>query len=129
MQKILRKFNSNFFLRLGLGTMLLYSGYTTIVQPLSRNNLLVELPPIIKGFISIIPPEALLRFLGLGEIIIALALILWFLPRRIVFFAGIITALEVGFLLFVFGLTPTTYVYLGALAAAIGLTLAYRRGW
>jgi hypothetical protein len=129
MQNFWRKFNSNFFLRLGLGVMFLYSGYETVARPMLRQSLWAELPALIRPYLLVVPVEVWLRTLGIGEVILAAAFLAWFLPRRVVFSVSLVAAVEIGLILLALGITPLTYPYLGALAAALGIVLAYRRGW
>ena len=50
MDNLIKKFNSQFFIRCGLGLMFVYVGYRTIVQPTLRVNILSALNGLLKKY-------------------------------------------------------------------------------
>jgi hypothetical protein len=129
MKRILKKFNNNFFLRVGLGSMLLYTGYSTVTKPLVREDVWVALPAAVVDFLNFIEFQTALQVLGIVEILLAVGLLLWFLPRRLVFWVSLLVALENFLLLLLFGLSVESAPLLGVLAAAVATVLTYRKQW
>jgi len=129
MKWILKKFNNNFFLRVGLGSMLLYTGYSTITKPLVREDIWLALPSAAVDFLNFIEFQTALQVLGIVEILLAVGLLLWFLPRRLVFWVSLLVALENFLLLLLFGLSVESAPLLGVLAAAVATVLTYRKQW
>ena len=94
---ILKKFNPEWFLRIGFGLMYLYSGADLIQHPTSWHW---ALPYWMKQMIStVIPLDMYLRFQGGVEILMALCLLAWFLKPAIVKYAALLSTLEMAAIL------------------------------
>ena len=127
LNKFFNTFNAYFWLRFGLGVMFFYSGYQTVADPMIRSDLFRGLPSFFDIVLNIIPLEVWFRLLGILELVIAVLFLAWFLPKKTVFWAGLVATVDVAILLAVFGLSYNTVPYVGILGAAVATTLFYKK--
>jgi hypothetical protein len=125
MIKILRRFTPECSLRLGLGTMFLYSGFHMFNNP---NSWTWAIPSWFRKMVEVgtgIPIESYLKMQAVSEVILALALLAWFLPRRIMRWFAALATIELAGILVLgeTGIDAITFRDLGALGAALALTL------
>lgn len=119
--RLLGRFRPEWPLRLGLGLMYAYSGFSLIRQPLDWQGFL---PPWFAAFVGgVMPLETYLAIQGAGEILLALVFLAWFLPRRLVLAAAVVAALEIAGILLFTGIDLITFRDLGLLGAALALAL------
>ena len=124
---LFQKINPEQALRLGLGLTYLYSGYNLVIHPTAWHWALPYwLRTVIAAFMSL---NTYLVLQGIGELLLAFILLGWFLPRRIVFLAAILSTVEFFAILFLalfpFNATNflTTFRDIGLLGAASALLM------
>ncbi|MBI2097630.1 MAG: hypothetical protein HYT46_01705 [Candidatus Vogelbacteria bacterium] len=117
-------------LRLSLAVMYLYSGIDIFTNPKSWTW---AIPVGLKNFLVSLTVDAdayliiFLKVQAVGEIIIAAAFLLWFLPRRLVKWLAFISALEMALILVFTGIDLVTFRDIGLLGASFALFLIYAR--
>lgn len=131
MKKFLSKISPEWSLRLGLGAMYIYSSIDILrhptawfwaVRPLFRYlplsmQLQFTNPDFMKSFLMI---------QGWVELLLALILIGWFLPKRVVMWVAGLTALEMAGILLIIPIDAVTFRDLGLLGGAFALFLLLR---
>ena len=86
------KIRPEWSLRLGLGVMYLYSGFDLMKNPTGWHW---ALPYWLSQFIEkLVAIDNYLRFQGFVEILLALIFLAWFLRPKLVFWAALVSALE-----------------------------------
>ncbi len=122
----LRRIPPEWPLRIGLGLMYLYSGTSLIREPAEWVGFL---PQWFTRFVSaVIPLNTYLAIQGLGELVIALFLLVWFLPRWVARLAAIAAVFEILFIIIFVGIDLVTFRDLGLLGGALTLLiLIFRR--
>lgn len=122
MGDFLQKLKPEWPLRIGLGLMYVYSGYDIFVHPTAWYWALRPLPQFLHVLINNqIGINAYLRVQGVGEIILALLFLAWFLPRGVVRFASALAALEMALILWFVGIDAVTFRDIGLLGATVAL--------
>lgn len=122
MGSFLQKLRPEWFLRIGLGLMYVYSGYDILVHPTAWYWALRPLPQFLQIIINNqIGINAYLRVQGVGELILAFLFLAWFLPRWVPQFASALAALEMALILWFVGIDAVTFRDIGLLGAAIAL--------
>lgn len=92
-----RKISTEWALRMGFGVMYLYSGTDLMTHPTAWYW---ALPLWLKNAISaVMPLSTYIRFQGALEIILALALLAWFLKPAIVKWVALMSTLEMAAIL------------------------------
>lgn len=118
----LKKISPLWPLRLGLGIMYLYSAYDIFLHPTAWYWALRPLPQFLQVIINNqIGINNYLRLQAAGELLLALALLAWFLPRRVAQWAAGLVALEMAAILFLVGIDAVTFRDIGLLGAAVSL--------
>lgn len=112
-----------FFLRLGFGLMYLYSGYDLVVNPKHWQGFITDAPKFINRLATSVGTTNFLRFQGLAELAIALGLLAWFLPTRLVKWLVLAAVLEMAAILVTVGINLITFRDLGLLGGLAGLLL------
>ena len=127
MTTFLEKISPEWSLRIGIGAMYLYSGFDLFFHPKAWSW---ALPYWLREFInSIIPLDTYLKTQGIGEIIMAIILLSWFLKPQIVKWFALLSALEMfgilalGFLPFNIENFSTTFRDIGLLGGSLALFL------
>ena len=117
-------------LRLGLGAMYLYSGIDLVLHPTAWAW---AIPYWLRQtVISVVPLNTYLQLQGAVEIVFALALLAWFLPRGLVRGAALLSALEflvilaLAFFPFSEAIFLITFRDIGLLGASIALFMILR---
>lgn len=109
-------------MRLGLGLMYAYSGYSIFQHPEKWEWAVASLPPFLGGIITNrIGVDNYLKMQGLGELLLAFIFIAWFIPRRIVKWAAVLAVLEMAAILWIVGVDTVTFRDIGLLGAALAL--------
>ena len=115
----LHAIRQQYILRVGLGLAYLYSSYHLIFYP---TDWAAFLPLWLYNFLSTsVGVDTYLRIQGFGEFVIALAFLLWFVPRKLVCIAAVLSTLEFLGILLLFGIDVTTFRDIGLLAVSIAL--------
>lgn len=109
-------------LRLGFGFMFLYSGFDLLRHPTGWYWAIRPLPQFIQNLIDVsVGIDSYLRIQGIAEIVFALVLLGWFLPRWIVQIVSLLVALEIAAILLLVGISGDTFRDIGLLGAALAL--------
>ncbi len=124
---LFRRLKPELALRLGLGAMYLYSGFSLVRKPDDLGSALGSLPKALLVIIDQIGPERYLSIQGAGEIAIGLIFLLWFAPRWLVLLASFLSALEMALILWLVGVDPATFRDIGLLGGSSALWLLYLR--
>lgn len=105
--------------------MYAYSGYDLITTP-SHWQLFV--PAWLLGILSAVglPAETFLRLQGVVELAMVFVFVAWFLPRRFVFWAAAVSAVELAAILLFFGVDLITFRDIGLVGASGALAAASR---
>lgn len=118
------KINAEWPLRLGLGAMYLYSGYDLVVNPQHWYGFV---PRWFSQTVSAVASvENYLRLQGMGEFLLGILFLAWFLPRGLVRFAALAAAGEMALILLFVGVDPITFRDIGLLGASAALFLLSR---
>lgn len=125
---LLQKLSPEWVLRIGLGGMYLWSGFDIIRHPKSWYWALRPLPQFIQDVIGSIGIDTFLVIQGAGELLLALLLLLPFLPRRLLRWVAFLNALEMALILILVGVDAVTFRDIGVLGGAIALWLLALRG-
>lgn len=113
-------------LRIGLGFMYIYSGISLIRNPVEWVGFL---PPWFAGVVgSLMPLNTYLLIQGLGELMIALIFLGWFLPRWLVRLGTAVAAIEMVGIVLLAGVDFITFRDLGLLGGTLALFLLTSRG-
>jgi hypothetical protein len=123
MSSFIQKLSPAMFLRLGLGLMFLYSGVDIVRNPNAWSWAVRGLPNFIQSMIDTVGLETYLRLQGMSEILLAAALLAWFLPRKIGAIAGLIAGLEMLAITVLIGLDAVTFRDIGLVGAGFALFL------
>lgn len=131
MNKFLSKLTPEWSLRTGLGVMYLYSGIDILRHPTAW---FWAVRPIFKWFPTSMQailgqPAFMKKFLmsqGALEVIFAIVLLAWFLPKKYVAGVAGLTALEMAGILFLIPIDAVTFRDFGLLGAGLALFLILR---
>ncbi|MDP3770558.1 MAG: hypothetical protein Q8R40_06515 [bacterium] len=116
---VIKKISPEWALRLGLGLMYLYSGYDLIVKPSHWYGFVPQwFSQMVTQTTSV---ENYLRIQGMGEGLIGVLFLAWFLPRYAVRTACLVTILEMSMISLFVGIDPITFRDIGLLGAALAL--------
>ena len=125
---VLKNLHAEWPLRLGLGTMYLYSAYDIFVHPTAWYWAVRPLPQFAQTIINNqIGINNYLRLQAAGELILALVLLAWFLPRWVIQWAAGLAAIEMAVILLLVGLDAVTFRDIGLLGAALSLFVMFFR--
>ena len=126
MNKFLSRLTPEWSLRLGLGLMYVYSGIDILRHPTAWHwavrPLLKWFPASIQATLS--QSEVMNRYLllqGIVELVLAVILLAWFLPKFWVSRAAFITILEFAGILLLIPVDAITFRDIGLLGAALAL--------
>ena len=127
----LSKLTPEWSLRVGLGVMYLYSGIDIVRHPTAW---FWAVRPVFKWFpsgmqASLTQPSFMKNFLvsqGLIEIIFALVLLCWFLPKKFVKLVAALITLEMAGILFLIPIDAVTFRDFGLLGGGLALFLILR---
>jgi len=106
-------------IRVGCGCVNLYSGFFLLTDP---QRYYKYVPGWLDSFANLIASlDTYLRFQGIGEVLIALGLLGWFLPRWCVRIAAILLTAEMTLILLFVGVDAVTFRNMGLVGAALAL--------
>ncbi len=120
-------------LRVGLAATYIFSGIDLVKNPTAWhwaiNQALVNLPDFFSTFVNeTIGVNTFLKVQGVGELILAVLLLTWFLPKKILQPLAAFITVEMFFILVLTGIDYYTFRDLGLLGAGLALTaIAYRK--
>ena len=114
-----------FILRLSLAITYFYSGWSLLTSPTSWTQFVpFWLKEQLMNFNF--PVAVFVQVQGAVEMLLALIFILWFMPRNLVCYAALFSALEMAFILIFTGIDLTTFRDIGLLGLSLGIFLIYR---
>jgi len=122
----LQKISPEWALRLGLGLTYLYSGYDIATHPTAWSWAIRGLPQVVQNLIGQIGVETFLRVQGVVEILFALVLLAWFLPKKLVRAVALLIGLEMLLILLFVGIDAVTFRDIGLLGGALALFVLMR---
>ena len=108
-------------LRLGLAATYLYSGYDLFMHPGSWHWAVRGLPIFIQNIIDAIGIDTYLQFQGATELLFAIVLLVWFLPKKLARVVSALIMLEMIGILLLVGIDPITFRDFGLVGAAAAL--------
>lgn len=127
MNQFLQKISPEWILRLGLGSMYLYSGFGLILNPLAW---IWAIPWWYKQLVlTVMPLESYLRFQGSLEVFMAFIFLSFFFPKSVVMIISALSSLELLFILFFAPQFSITFRDIGVLAASLALLLMIIKGF
>lgn len=134
MNKFLSKLTPEWSLRAGLGAMYLYSGLDIVRHPTAW---FWAVRPIFKWFpasmqASLTQPAFMKKFLlsqGVVEVVFAVVLLAWFLPKKYAKWVAGLTALEMAGILLLIPVDAVTFRDFGLLGAGLALFLILNGGF
>jgi cobalamin biosynthesis protein CobD/CbiB len=109
----------DFWLRLGIGLMYLYSGFDLFVNPQHWYGFVPQW--LSQSLISYLTIENYLKIQGAGEFLLGLIILAWFLPKFLVQSAVILAILEMILILLFIGIDPITFRDIGLLGGSLAL--------
>src|SRR3989344_2892208 len=131
MSKFLSKLTPEWSLRAGLGVMYLYSGIDIVRHPTAWfwavRPVLKWLPSGMQATLG--QPAFMKQFLlsqGILEIIFAVVLLAWFLPKKFAKWIAVLTTLEMAGILFLITIDAVTFRDFGLLGGGLALFLILR---
>ncbi len=109
-------------MRIFLGLMFLYSGYDIVVHPTAWTWAVRALPVFMAEMIeNTVGTVTYLRLQGASELLLALALMAWFLPRKITIVAAAVATIEMFAITLLVGLDSVTFRDIGLIGAGWAL--------
>ena len=121
----LKKISPQWALRLSLGIMYLYSGVDILYHSDSWTWAIRSLPSFVSGPITQFGVAKFLFIQGIGEIILAIILLAWFVPKIIVKYVGLLSALEMLAIVLLVGVDQVTFRDIGLIGSGLALFLLY----
>lgn len=133
MSKYLSKLTPEWALRIGLGAMYVYSGIDIIRHPTSWfwavRPLFKWVPVSVQ--MAMTKPEVMSKYLviqGIGEILLAVVFLAWFVPKYLVKWAALLSVVEFAVILLLIPIDAITFRDIGLLGAFVALWLMLMRG-
>jgi uncharacterized membrane protein YphA (DoxX/SURF4 family) len=123
----LKKISPWLVLRLGLGAMFLYSGYSLVTTPRAWLWAVELAPQFLQDIIESVGTDLFLRGQGVIELAVALVFLGWFLPRRVVLVASVVASLEMFSILLFVGVNSETFRDIGLLGGTVALFVSLWR--
>lgn len=125
---LFQKISPEWVLRIGLGGMYLWSGLDIVRHPKSWYWAIRPLPQFVQSLIGSIGIDTFLVIQGVGELVLAVLLLLPFLPRRLLRWVAFLNALEIALILLFVGVDAVTFRDIGVLGGAVALWFLALRG-
>lgn len=125
--RLLEKFTPEWAIRLTLGAMYLYSGIDILRYPSAWTWAIKNLPAFIENPITAFGVSRFLYLQGIGEIMLAVILIVYFMPRIVVKYTGLFSALEMLAISVLVGIDAITFRDLGLIGSGLALYLLIRK--
>lgn len=108
-------------LRVGFALMYFYSGSDLISHP---QGWYWAIPQWFAQLVSgVMPLDAYLKVQGVGEIVIGIALLAWFLKPAVVKWFALLAAIEMAGIVFLSGINSITFRDIGLLGGALALVM------
>ncbi len=128
-KKLYSKLNPEAFLRVGFGAMYLYSSIDIIRHPANWEWAVKTLPGFIQTpIVNVMGLNGFLFWHGVGELVLALVFLSWFLPRIFLRFAAFFAFLEMASILVFIGIDLITFRDIGLLGGmAALLVMSFRQ--
>ena len=117
----LLKISPEWFLRLGLGGVYLYTSIDIFLHPKGWYWAVRGLPQFMQSGINNLGVDNYLKVQAAGEFAIALMLLLWFLPKALTKVAALLAALQMLAILLLVGVGLDTFRDIGLLGAGLAL--------
>ena len=127
MKVSLNNASAEWMLRIFLALTYFYSGFDLFRHPTSWHWAVSSLRDVVEMPIRSLGIDAYLRFQGASEILFATVFLSWFLPRRIVMWVALLTALEMAGVLALGRIDQQTFRDFGILGAALALSILTRQ--
>lgn len=108
-------------LRIGCAFVNLYAGFYLVTDPARYHKFVPNWLNAISE--SVASVDTYLRIQGVGEILIAMTLLCWFMPKWAVRLAASTLALEMTLILLFIGVDSVTFRNVGLLGAALALVI------
>jgi len=122
MEALTRKISPAWILRVSLGVSYLYSGYDLLVHPTGWYWAIRGLPQFIQTIITdSIGLDHFLRTQGVAELMIAFAMVAWFLPKWALKWASFLVVAQMALILIFVGLSLDTFRDIVILGAGLAL--------
>lgn len=123
----LSKISPEWFLRLGLGGVYLYTSIDIFLHPKGWYWAVRGLPQFMQGAVNSIGIDNYLRAQAALEFAIALALLFWFLPKTLPMIAGFLVGLQMAAILLLVGISLDTFRDIGLLGAGLALFVLLKK--
>lgn len=123
--KILKTISPEWFLRIGLGIMYLYSGFSLFTEPLNWQGFIPLW--LLKFLGNFADTEVFLKIQGIGELFLALFFLAWFIDKRLTKAAAYLAAGEMALIIALVGIDLITFRDIGLLGAALALSALLSR--
>jgi len=120
-------FTPEWAIRISLGVMYMYTGFSIVLHPTSWYWAIRGLPIFIQDTINNMGIDLYLRIQGSVEILFAIIFLAWFLPKWIPQYTGLVVAAQMFLILVFLGIDLETYRDLGILGAGLALFILLDR--
>ena len=127
LKNLINKISPEWILRISLAIMYFYSGFDLVRHPKSWYWAVRSLPNFAQGIINYLGIDLFLQIQGFIELIFAVILILWFLPKVFSMIVAILTTVEMALILIFVGIDGITFRDIGLLGASISLYIILRK--
>lgn len=124
---ILRKLTPEWAIRITLGVMYLYSGIDIVRHPDAWTWAIRSLPQFAQDIVGSIGINQFLYFQGILEIAFAVILLVWLMPKFLVKYVGLLSAIEMLAITLMVGIDPVTFRDIGLIGSGLALFLMLRR--
>lgn len=121
MKNFINKINPEWILRISLAAMYVYSGLDLMGHPKSWHWAIRPLPNFIQEIINYFGIDLFLQTQGFVELIFAIVLVLWFLPKVFIMTVTALIAIEMALILILVGVDGVTFRDIGLLGASLSL--------
>jgi hypothetical protein len=121
--KFFNKISPEWALRLSLGAMYLYSGIDILRHPSAWTWAVNTLPAFVREPIVSFGVLDFLFYQGIGEVLLAIVFLAWFMPKVVVRYAGLLSGVEMVLILFLVGIDAITFRDIGLAGAGFALYL------
>ena len=123
MKNLINRINPEWVLRISLAVMYAYSGLDLMRHPKSWYWAVRPLPNFAQVIINSLGTDLFLQMQGFIELVFAVILILWFLPKIFSMTVAFLIALEMALILIIFGVNGITFRDIGLLGASLSLVI------
>jgi len=124
-----RVWSAESILRITLGLMYLYSGIDIIRYPTAWFWAVRALPTQILDIINKIGMKEFLIGQGVVELLIAAALLIWFVPKKWVRLAALLSSVEMILILLMVGIDAVTFRDIGLIGSGFAIYQLSKRNY